>query len=68
MTNQSTNSDEIKLAAEWIEQFESVGGAVLSDGQTVTFVRKFLGYSLADQAESLEMLNEITADRQRTAH
>lgn len=62
------NCEEMQVAAEWIEQFEAVGGAVLSDGQTVTFVRKFIGFSLADQAESLEMLNEITADRQRTVH
>ncbi|TSB04578.1 hypothetical protein [Sphingorhabdus contaminans] len=62
------NRDQMQVAAEWIEQFESVGGAVLSDGQTVTFVRKFIGCSLADQAESLEMLNQITADRQRTIH
>ena len=62
------NCEEMQVAAEWIEQFEAVGGAVISDGQTVTFVRKFLGYSPADQAESLEMLNEITAERQRTVH
>lgn len=62
------NCEAMQIAAGWIEQFESVGGAVLSDGQTVTFVRKFLGYSRDDQAESLEMLNEITAERQRTCH
>jgi hypothetical protein len=62
------NCDEMQVAAEWIEQFEAFGGAVMSDGQTVTFVRKFIGFSLADQGESLEMLNEITADRQRTVH
>lgn len=62
------NCDELSAAAEWIEQFETVGGAVFGDGQTVTFVRKFIGISLADQAESFEMLNEITADRQRSIH
>lgn len=62
------NCDQMQVAAEWIEQFEAVGGTVLSDGQTVTFVRKLIGCSSADQAESLEMLSGITVDRQRSIH
>lgn len=68
MAVQGMNLDEIKLAAEWIEQFEALGGFVFCDGQTVTFGRKILGYSDADQVEAGKMISELVATRATTLH
>lgn len=68
MSNHTMNADDIKLAAEWIEQFEALGGFVLCDGKTITFGRKILGYSQADQAEAGEMIFELVATRATTLH
>ncbi len=57
-----------QAAMEWLEQFEAMGGFVLSDGETVTIGQKILDCSVADQAEARGIIAEITSEMRRTVN
>ena len=52
---------EREIAAEWLEQFEAVGGFVQADESGIVMGYRILGASAADQAEAREMITDLVA-------